>query len=179
MTVRSDATTSTTSPLIESAPPARASSLSQEGMIAGVLAAAAVAVWFFIVDLAHGRPLYTPTVLGTALFRHGAGLSSPESLPVSAEMVLMFTWVHGLLFVAIGGVVAFLLGVVERNPSLGFGILLLFVIFQAGFTVVAILVAAPVLQALTWPAIIVANLLAAATMGLYLWRRHPHLQVSP
>jgi hypothetical protein len=179
MTIRSDATTAPVSTTSPGTVTADASRLYQEGMIGGVLAAVAVAVWFFVVDLLHGRPLYTPTVLGTALFRHGAGLTSPEALPISPEMVLMFSWVHGLVFAAIGGVAARLLGVAERNPNLGFGILLLFVVFQAGFTVVVLLVAQPVLQALTWPAILVANVLAAATMGLYLWLRHPDLRVSP
>src|SRR2546427_2580876 len=149
----------------------------QEGIVAGVIGAVTVALWFLIVDSLHGRPLYTPTVLGTALFGRGTALGPLETLPVSLDMVLMFTWVHGLLFAAIGGVASRLLGVVERHPNLGFGILLLFVVFQAGFTVVVLLVAQPVLQAITWPAILVANLLAAATMGLYLWRRHPHLSV--
>jgi len=175
MTVQSDATVARPSAPV----PVEMSTLYQEGMLAGVLAAAAVALWFLIVDVLQGRPLYTPTVLGTALFRHGAGLAATEPLTVSAEMVLMFTWVHGLLFAAVGGVAARLLGVVEQHPNVGFGILLLFVVLQAGFTVVAVLVAQPVLQALAWPAILVANLLAAATMGLYLWWRHPNLRVSP
>ena len=179
MTVRSDATSTPVSSSVADAAPVDASRLYQEGMIAGVLAAAAVAIWFFIVDLVNGRPLYTPTVLGTALFRHGAGLGGADPVAVSPEMVLMFTWVHGLVFAAAGGVAARLLGVAERNPNLGFGILMLFVVFQAGFTVVVLLVAQPVLQALTWSAILVANVLAAATMGLYLWLRHPNLRVSP
>ena len=67
----------------------------------------------------------------------------------------------------------------ERSPHLGFGILLLFVIFEACFTVAAYLLAAPILHALTWPAVLVANLLAAGVMGAYLWRRHPALRVEP
>ena len=43
----------------------------------------------------------------------------------------------------------------------------------------AYLIAAPVLQALTWPAVIVGNLLAAGVMAAYLWRRHPSLRVEP
>ncbi|HEY7364569.1 MAG TPA: hypothetical protein VIE37_10710 [Methylomirabilota bacterium] len=153
--------------------------LYQEGIVAGVLGAATVALWFFVIDTIQGRPLYTPTVLGTALFSRGAGLAPLESVPVSLEMVLMFTWVHGLAFAALGGIVSRLLGMVERNPSVGFGILLLFVIFEFGFTVTAMLFAAPILRVLTWPAVLVANLLAAAVMAGYFRLRHPRLRVSP
>jgi hypothetical protein len=178
MTVRSDATDAAGSTTIPSNARAEVPRLYQEGMIAGLVGAATVAVWFFILDVFHGRPLYTPTVLGSALFRHGVGLP-PEGPPISFEMVLMFTWVHGLVFAAIGGVVSRLLGLAERNPNVGFGILLLFVVFQAAFMVAAMLFAEPILRALTWPAILVANLLAAGAMGLYFWRRHPNLRVSP
>lgn len=175
MTAQVDATT--TAP--PSAPTTDASRLYQEGILAGVIGAVTIAVWFFIVDLASGRPLYTPTVLGTALFRRGAGLDSPTILPVSTEMVLMFTWVHLLVFAVIGGMAARLLAAAERNPNIGFGVLLLFVVFEAGFTVAAMVFAAPVLKALAWPAVFGANLLAAAAMGGYFWLRHPQLRVKP
>ncbi len=160
-------------------PGSDAARLFQEGIVAGVLGAATVAVWFFILDTLQGRPLYTPTVLGTALFNRGAGLVPLEHVPVSLEMVLMFSWVHGLVFAAIGGVVSWLLGMIERNPSVGFGILLLVVIFEFGFTIAAMLLAEPILKVLTWPAILVANVLAAAVMAGYFRLRHPRLRVSP
>jgi len=93
--------------------------------------------------------------------------------------VLMFTWVHGLAFVVIGGIVARLLALAESPPNAGFGILMLFVFFEFGFIAAAMLFAAPVLQALAWPAILVANLLAAAAMGGFFWLRHPNLKVQP
>ncbi|MBI4634886.1 MAG: hypothetical protein HY727_00920 [Candidatus Rokubacteria bacterium] len=175
MTVRSGATTVDTS----ATRPTDVSRLYQEGMIAGLAGAATIAIWFLILDTLAGRPLYTPTVLGTALFRRGAGLGPGETLSISVEMVLMFTWVHGLVFAAIGGIASRLLGLVERNPRFGFGVLLLFVVFQFGFIVAAMLFAAPVLRALAWPAVLVANLLAAAAMTGYFWLRHPNLKVSP
>src|SRR2546425_1611034 len=174
MIPRSDATADTS----RSSEFPAVSTLHQDGIIAGVIGAAVVALWFLVVDALQGRPLYTPTVLGTALFRGGAGLGTPEMLPVSMEMVWMFTWVHGLLFVALGGIASWLLHVAERNPSYGFGILLLFVVFQGGFFFVAMLFAASVLHALAWPAILVANLLSSAAMAAYFWRRHPTLRVS-
>ncbi len=37
----------------------------------------------------------------------------------------------------------------------------------------------PVLHTLAWPAVLVANLLAAATMGDYFRLRHPNMRISP
>ena len=50
---------------------------------------------------------------------------------------------------------------------------------EFGFVVVALLFAEPVLRVLTWPAVLIGNLLAAFVMGAYLWRRHPGLTVWP
>jgi len=151
----------------------------QEGLVAGLLGAAVIAVWFLILDTTAGRPLHTPTILGTAIFRGGQGLSAPESVPVSLEMVVLYTWVHALVFCVIGGIAARLLAVAERQPNVGFGILLVFVVFEFGFVVVTLLFAEPVLQALTWPAVLGGNLLAALAMGTYFWRRHPALEIFP
>lgn len=155
------------------------SGLYQQGIVAGLLGATTIAVWFFLVDLAAGKPFYTPNVLGTALFRHGAGLDQPQSLPISWEMVLVYTWVHGLVFCALGGVAAKLLELAERNINVGFGILLLFVIFEFGFVGAAFVVAEPILHALAWPSVLVGNLLAAAAMAAYFWRHHAAMKISP
>ncbi len=171
MAIQTGATASTT-------PEARTTALYQEGLIAGLIGAATVALWFLILDSLSGRPLHTPAVLGTALFRHGAPTPLTDVLP-DLEMVLMFTWVHGLVFVAIGGIVARLLALAERQPNIGFGILMLFVFFEFGFVVAAMFFAEPILRALAWPAVLVANLLAAAAMGGYFWLRHPNLRVQP
>jgi hypothetical protein len=150
-----------------------------EGIVAGLLGAATIAVWFLIVDTVNGRPLYTPTVLGTAIFRQGVGLESPETLPISFEMVFLFTWVHALVFAAIGGVAAHLLAYAEHTANVGFGIVLLFVIFEFGFVAVTTVFAGDVLASLAWPAVLAGNLLAAGAMGAYFWRRHPNLEIEP
>jgi hypothetical protein len=151
----------------------------QEGIVAGLLGGLAVALWFLVVDVAQGRPLYTPSILGTALFGRGAWPASLESMPPSLEMAAMFTWVHLLAFAVIGVVVSKLIAMIEAHPSLGFGFVLLFVLLEAGFTAAVMIVAAPVLRALTWPAILVANLLAAAVMAGYFWLRHPRMAMRP
>jgi hypothetical protein len=153
--------------------------LSQEGLVAGLLGAATIALWFLLLDALRGRPLLTPSLLGTAIFGGGAGLDAPASLTVSMEMVVLYTWVHALVFAVVGGVAARLLAIAERRPHVGFGVLLLFVVFEFGFLLAAMLFAEPVLRVLTWPAVLAGNLLAAVVMGAYLWRRHPGLTIWP
>ena len=171
-------TTASGSPQV-SATPVDSTAIYKEGFIAGVLGAIVVALWFLVVDMMHGRPFYTPTILGTALFGRGVWPATLETAPASFEMVAMFTWVHVLAWAVIGVIAAHLISTVERHPSLGFGFVLLFVILEACFTVAVMIVAEPVLRALTWQAILVANLLAAAAIAAYFWFRHPTLQVRP
>ena len=150
-----------------------------EGIRAGLAGAVAIAVWFLVLDILHGRPLYTPTVLGTAVFRGVGALTDPASLRPSLEMVVSFTWIHTLIFVLFGMAAAWLIGLAERDSHYGFGILLLFAIFQSCFIFACMLFFEPVLHALTWQAIIVGNLLAAAAMAAVFWRRHHRMVVQP
>jgi len=150
----------------------------REATAAGAIGAATIAVWFLALDALQGRPLYTPTVLGTALVR-GPGLASPETLPVSFGMVLLFTSVHGVVFIALGVLAAGLIRLAEKNANYGFGLILFFVFLLSGFLFVAMLFAEDVLRALAWPAILVGNLLAVVAMALYFKPRHPNVRMRP
>ena len=139
-----------------------------EGIVAGVIGAATIAIWFLILDTIYVRALYTPTVLGTALFRHGEGLASPENLPISLRMTLMYTWVHGLAFCVIGGIASRLLALAEQNPNVGFGILLFFVLFEFGFVATA-----TVLRSLSF-----MRSLGQRSWSAICWRRHRWPDIS-
>jgi len=165
-----------------SAPPVTAgspaiSSTYQQGIVAGIIGATTIAIWFFIIDTFNGRPFYTPSILGAIFFRNSVEL--PATIPISFEMVLLYTWVHGMAFCVVGGVAAKLLDLAESNLNVGFGILLLFVIFEFGFVGAAFIFAEPVLHALAWPTVLVGNLLAATGMATYFWRHHPNLTIRP
>jgi hypothetical protein len=150
-----------------------------DGLLAGLAGGLVIAAWFFVYDWLQGRPFYTPTVLGAAVFRSSAGLDSPETLAPSLDLVLPFTWVHLLVFCIIGGVASYLLSIAERNPNYGFGIVLLFVVFEFGFVLASQVFAESVVDALAWPAVLTGNLLAAIAMAAVLWRRHPQLSILP
>ena len=159
--------------------PVEVSGVYAEGIRAGLVGAATIALWFFLLDLIAGHPLYTPNVLGTALLRGSDALAAPETLPVSLETVITFTWIHVLAFLLIGVAASRLVALAEREPSFGFGIVLLFVFFEAGFLVASMVLAEPLLRALAWPAVVVGNLLAAGAMTAVFWRRHPRLTIRP
>ena len=157
----------------------QATGLYVEGILAGLVGAATIAMWFLALDSIKGRPFYTPTVLGTALFQGSAGLQNPQALAPNFEVVLSFTWVHVLAFLLIGVGASRLLGLVELDPSFGFGVMLLFVFFEFGFLLASMVFAEPVLRGLTLPEVLVGNLLAAAAMAAVFWRRHPRLVIRP
>ena len=150
-----------------------------EGIRAGLVGASVIAVWFLLVDTFAGRPFYTPTVLGAALFHGGAGIENESAVTPSLELVAGFTWVHDLVFMLIGIGAARLMALAERNPSFGFGIVLFFAVFEFGFLLASMIFAEGVLQRLAWPAVVVGNLLAAVGMGLVLWRGHRQLDIQP
>jgi hypothetical protein len=72
-----------------------------------------------------------------------------------------------------------LLSLAERDVNFGFGIVLLFVVFEFGFIAAAMVFFEPILHALAWPAVLVGNFLAAGAMALYFWRHHPMLRIAP
>jgi len=167
------------SPAMTAGATSEATAAYADGIVAGLAGAATIAGWFFILDAVRGKPFYTPTVLGTALFRRGIGLEAPETLSPNFEIVMSFTWVHVLAFILIGLAAARLLALAERDPNYGFGIVLIAVFFEFGFLLACMVFAEPVLRALTWPEILVGNLLAAGAMTTVFWRRHPRLTIWP
>jgi hypothetical protein len=151
-----------------------------QGIVAGVIGATTIALWFFLFDLINGRPFYTPNVLGIALMQRGADLDvASTAQSISFEAVLFYTWIHGVVFCLVGAFAAKLLELAERNFELGFGIVLFLVIFEFGFVAAAFVFAEPILHLLAWPLVLAGNLLAAISMTIYFWRQHATLSISP
>ena len=144
-------------------------SVVREGITAGVLGATAVAVWFLIVDAAAGHPFSTPAALGHALF----GIIDPTSGASAAADVAGYTVFHYVAFCALGLGATQVVRATEIAPSSLAGLAILFVVFQVAFYGATAIVAITLLGSMAWWSIGCANLLAAASMGGYLYRRHP------
>jgi hypothetical protein len=141
----------------------------RNGVVAGLLGAAAVALWFLVFDISRGRPFETPALLAAVLL-HGA---SDAAVPaITAALVFQYTVFHVLAFVLFGTVAAALIVAAETEP----GLVIALVIFFAGFEVFFIALVmfhGPTLMAmLSWWSILVGNLLATGVMFAYFFFRH-------
>lgn len=140
------------------------------GVRSGVLGAFVVAVVFLGVDLAAGRPLWTPHLLGSALFLREAPADA-----IRPVLVLGYTLTHGAVFVALGLLAASALPFLSRARARarapyvlgGLGLFVLMQIVFALFSAVFLPQGGPQLP-IAW--VSVANLAAAASMTAYLAR---------
>jgi hypothetical protein len=147
----------------------RERSVLREGIVAGLIGAAVVAVWFLVFDIARGRPFLTPGLLGAAVFH---GVDSPVGLTPSVGPILGYTILHGLAFVAFGVIAASIMALSEREPALFIAFVILFACFEAFFFGVLGAVGQSMRGALVWWAVLVGNLLASVAMLWYLFRAH-------
>jgi len=142
----------------------------REGVTAGFIGAASVALWFLMIDSIAGRPFFTPAVLGASLFDLlGAGFGGRGLV----THVAAYTVLHFAAFIIIGLAAAVLMNVLDRKPSWLVGFITLFVVFEiCVVALLGLLSRSPLFGAIAWYQLGAANLLAAFLMGRYLWRAH-------
>src|SRR5437870_4259773 len=144
-------------------------SILREGVVAGLIGAVVVAVWFLAFDIARGKPFLTPGLLGAAVFQ---GVTNPTGLEITVANVVGYTLIHGLAFIAFGVVAASLMAISEREPTLFVAFVILFAAFEVFFFGVVGALGRSMLGALVWWAILIGNLLASLAMLWYLFRAH-------
>ena len=142
----------------------------REGARVGLVGAAAVAVWFLVVDVASGTPLRTPAALGSVIF---LGASGPDQILINPVTVGLYTVLHGVAFMLIGTMLAAAASAAERTPTVLAGALLLMVAFEAFFVGAVAIVAQFLLGELAWWGVLGGNVTAALAMGSVLFQAHP------
>ncbi len=145
-----------------------------EGATTGLVGAAAVAIWFLVLDIFALRPFFTPAALGSALF---LGAASPGEVQVTIGLVAGYTVFHVGAFVAVGSVLVWMSDRVERMPGLWMLAFMSLIIMEVGFLGAAALLGTWVLGALGgWLAVVTGNLLSVAAMGRWIWVTRPGLR---
>lgn len=139
-----------------------------EGIMAGLVGAVVVALWYLAYDFTHGMPLRTPTLLGGVLFE--GAVSAPAAAQPS--LVLAYSAVHLAAFTLFGIGLAGLFALADREPIVLFGVFMLLCCLQVAFVVLLRVLAEWALEPIPWWSILVANLLATAGMLAVLLPRH-------
>jgi hypothetical protein len=140
----------------------------RQGAFAGLFGAVLLAAWFLYIDvIRRGEPLFTPTLLASALLGWGV-----PRVP-QAGLALLYTVLHGAAFVGIGVGAAYALHrfVVIRHR--GLIILLVFAVLCLGFFAFAANVSALGPETIAIRDALVGNAIAALAIGAYLARLLP------
>lgn len=149
-------------------------SVVQEGLRAGTVAAAGVALLFAAMDLTRGEPLATPVLLGSAV---GRALGVAVMAGSASGAVLGYSVLHLAAFVAIATAVAAVVRRARGDASVLAAALLLVAVAEFAFCgLVAVLAETTLTVDETWPRLALGNVLGVALLGGWTWRAHPELR---
>ena len=153
----------------------RSHSIPAEGTDVGIIGGLAVALWFLILDTIAGRPLLTPSLLGQVVLM---GDPTPDTRTIIFGAILLYTAFHFIVFALLGmGLVAVVHWGIE-NPVVRYALLPIFLAFEVIFYGLLEMLSESTGELFPFWAVVSANTLAAVSMGLYLWIRHPALRSS-
>jgi len=148
----------------------RSHSITAEGTDVGIIGGLAVAIWFLILDTISGRPLLTPSMLGQVVLM---GDATPDTSGLVFGAILLYTAFHFVVFALLGMGLVALVHWATENPIVRYAILPVFLAFEVLFYGLLEVLSEGTGQLFPFWAVVSANTLAAVSMGLYLWIRHP------
>jgi len=147
----------------------------REGLVAGLVGALLVALWYFAVDLGRGELFYTPNVLGQVFAQ---GDTIPSTRTITSPAVIQYSLLHFGWFLLFGIVLTALTHLATRNPAFRMGVWLFLVIGFTFWLGISYALYRVTDQRLPWWTTFVGTLLGHGSIGLYLLRRHPALRGS-
>jgi hypothetical protein len=142
----------------------------EDGVLAGIVGAAVVAVWFLILDAARDQIFFTPSLIGSVLF---LGKTVSDVTQVNGLIVFAYTGLHGILSLFAGVAVAFMVYEFEENPQFGILLLMLFLLFESILFSFEAAIFPGLVGAIGTLAVASANLFSAVAMFWFVLRRHP------
>jgi hypothetical protein len=148
-----------------------------ESFYGGAIGGSVIALFFLVVDSLGGRPLLTPSILGSTLF---LGESADTVIAVRLDAVAYATVVHFAAFGLFGLAATRIVRFVEvRGGSFLAAATTLFVITEVGFVLAANVLAPGLLRRLGQGTVLVGNLLTAVVMTLFLRSAHSPPAAGP
>lgn len=127
------------------------------GVLAGLLSATALILWFFVLDLIAGTPLRAPRFLASALFTRGR--AEP-----GVGLIALYTVLHYAVFLAVGIFMAWVARTVRLHFPFLIAIVLGFLLFDLVFYASVIISGRNVVESLGWPAVLGGSILAGLVL---------------
>jgi hypothetical protein len=144
-----------------------------EGVIAGLIGAAVVALFYFVIDLIRGHPLMTPSVLGEVFL-----LRTPLTTTPDLAAVILYSAFHIIVFIAFGLFLTVLVRAAEESALARYAVVQLLVVFEV-FLYGALMIASVTARGMfPFLGVLAANTLAAIAMVAWQWRHHPALRAA-
>jgi hypothetical protein len=148
--------------------------VAREGIIAGLIGGAIVAVWFLVSDVLAGHPFHTPALLGAIIFN---GMTQPSNFAVTAALVLGYTGLHFFAFIMFGIAASITMYASEREPLIALGVVVLFLWFELCFAGFLTFLDQTAVQQLGWWNIAGGNVVAL--VAIIAWYEHRYPRVVP
>lgn len=147
-----------------------------QGVTAGLLGFATVALFFALENLFAGRsPFYTAALLGATVF-HGA--TDPSQVSVTPENVLLYNGLHLVTFIAFGLIGSALATLADRGAQLWYVGLFFFIFVAFHLVGVAQGLAMPMRAAISDASVWIAGLAASTAMAAYILWQHPRIRAG-
>lgn len=144
-----------------------------DGLITGLVGAAAVAVFFLTKDLLAQAPFHTPAALGSAVL---LGATGPDEIQLNVAVIAAYTFLHISVFVAVGMMFAWLAERVERTPDFWIRGAAVLLVLEGMFLGTVGMMSGWIMQDLGWITVLVSNVVAVLAMGMWMLRSRPALR---
>lgn len=143
----------------------------REGVTTGLVGAAMVAIFYFLLDAIRGHPLMTPTVLGEVLVLHTPVTTRPD-----VAAVALYTIAHGIVFMVLGLLFVALIQAAEQSALARYAVVQLAVVFELFFYGLLSIASTAARGMFPFVGVLAANSLALLAMIAWYWRHHPALR---
>ncbi len=147
-----------------------AADLLYDAFYGGALGACAIALFFLVVDVMQGRPLFTPAMIGTVLFTSASPLTVTET---RLDMVAYYTLVHFAVFGALAAGISVMCrrwALVEGHPIVIVGVV--FTVLTAALIVADLTLMRGVVFAMGLAPVLVGNAVTGIVMAAFIHWSH-------
>jgi MFS family permease len=142
----------------------------REGVIAGTLGAAAIAVVTLVADGLTDRLGVTPALLGAALLDLLGGGFGGRGFTTH---VLVWLFALFAVVIAVGVATSYVYNATERKPSFVAGLIGMVLVLEVVLlTITALAARSELFGVRAWVYGLLGNILGGLVMGRYLWRQH-------